>query len=151
MNLSSNPRILIADDQSAVRDALRLLLKGENYETSQAQSPAAALAALADQEFALALVDLNYTRDTTSGREGLDLLTKAKAIEGAPPIVVMTAWATIDLALEAMRRGACDFIQKPWDNARMLAIVKTQIELAATNRRNSQLEAENHFLRRDIE
>ncbi|MBV9126581.1 MAG: sigma-54-dependent Fis family transcriptional regulator [Verrucomicrobia bacterium] len=142
-------RVLIADDQPAVREALRLLLKGEGYETVLVHSPAAAREALARGDFGLALIDLNYTRDTTSGQEGLDFLTQLGSLEGAPPVVVMTAWATIDLAVEAMRRGARDFIQKPWDNARVLAIGRTQLELGAATRRNARLEAENHFLRND--
>ena len=124
-------QILIADDQLAVRQALRLLLKNEGYETALAQSPAETLEVVKDHEFAVAFVDLNYTRDTTSGQEGLDLLSRLQTIEGAPRVIVMTAWATIDLAVEAMRRGAKDFIQKPWENARVLAIVRPQLELAA--------------------
>jgi DNA-binding NtrC family response regulator len=142
-------QILIADDQLAVRQALRLLLKNEGYETVLAQSPAETLEAVQRHEFALAFVDLNYTRDTTSGQEGLDLLSRLQTVEGAPRVVVMTAWATIDLAVEAMRRGAKDFIQKPWENARVLAIVRTQLELAAAARRSQSLEAENEYLRRD--
>lgn len=142
-------QILIADDQLAVRQALRLLLKNEGYETALAQSPAETLEAVQRHEFALAFVDLNYTRDTTSGQEGLDLLSRLQTVEGAPRVVVMTAWATIDLAVEAMRRGARDFIQKPWENARVLAIVRTQLELAAAARRSQSLEAENEYLRRD--
>jgi DNA-binding NtrC family response regulator len=142
-------QILIADDQLAVRQALRLLLKNEGYETALAQSPAETLEAVQRHEFGLAFVDLNYTRDTTSGQEGLDLLNRLQTVEGAPRIVVMTAWATIDLAVEAMRRGAKDFIQKPWENARVLAIVRTQLELAAAARRSQSLEAENEYLRRD--
>ncbi|MBV8417015.1 MAG: sigma-54-dependent Fis family transcriptional regulator [Verrucomicrobia bacterium] len=145
------PHILVADDQLAVRDALRLLLKNEGYRATLVESPAEMLDALKRQDFALAFVDLNYTRDTTSGQEGLDLLSRLQTIEGAPPIIVMTAWATVDLAVEAMRRGARDFLQKPWDNARVLAIVRTQLDLAATSRRNQRLESENYFLRRDFE
>ncbi len=148
---SAAPRILVADDQSAVREALRLLLKSEGYQPVLVHSPEAALAEIAAHDFGLVLIDLNYTRDTTSGQEGLELLARLQALEGAPPVVVMTAWATIDLAVEAMRRGARDFIQKPWDNARVLAIARTQLELAAATRRNQRLEAENHFLRRDCE
>ena len=145
----SNRRILVADDQAAVRDALRLLLKGEGYLVTQATSPAETLTAVKADEFALAFIDLNYTRDTTSGQEGLDLLDRLLATEGAPPVVVMTAWATVDLAVEAMRRGARDFVQKPWENARVLATVRTQIELSGVRRRNARLEAENDFLRSD--
>ncbi len=149
MASSSTRRVLIADDQAAIRDALRFLLKGEGYATTPVSSPAETLAAVQKDEFDLAFVDLNYTRDTTSGQEGLDLLGKLLSLEGAPPVVVMTAWATVDLAVEAMRRGARDFIQKPWENARVLATVRTQLELSAVRRRNERLEAENGALRRD--
>ena len=148
---SAAAHILIADDQSAVREALRLLLKNEGYQATLVESPQEMLDALSRQDFALAFVDLNYTRDTTSGQEGLDLLSRLQTIEGAPPIVVMTAWATVDLAVEAMRRGARDFLQKPWDNARVLAIVRTQLDLAATTHRNQRLESENYFLRHDFD
>ena len=147
----STRRILLADDQAAVRDALRFLLKGEGYQTTPVSSPAETLAAIQKEEFGLAFIDLNYTRDTTSGQEGLDLLGKLLAIEGAPPVIVMTAWATVDLAVEAMRRGAKDFIQKPWENARVLATVRTQLELSTIRRRNERLEAENGILRRECE
>ena len=142
-------RILVADDQPAIRDALRLLLKGAGYLPAPATFPAEALAAVQAEEFGLAFIDLNYTRDTTSGQEGLDLLGRLLALENAPPIVVMTAWATVDLAVEAMRRGAKDFIQKPWENARVLATVRTQLELGDIRRRNARLEAENRVLRDD--
>ena len=147
----STRRILLADDQAAVRDALRFLLKGEGYQTTPVSSPAETLVAIQKEEFGLAFIDLNYTRDTTSGQEGLDLLGKLLAIEGAPPVIVMTAWATVDLAVEAMRRGAKDFIQKPWENARVLATVRTQLELSTIRRRNERLEAENGILRRECE
>ena len=149
MASSSARRILIADDQAPIRDALRFLLKGEGYGTTPVSSPAETLAAVQKDEFDLAFIDLNYTRDTTSGQEGLDLLAKLLSLDGAPPVVVMTAWATVDLAVEAMRRGAKDFIQKPWENARVLATVRTQLELSAIRRRNERLEAENGLLRRD--
>ena len=145
----TNRRILVADDQPAIRDALRLLLKGEGFLPTLATSPMEALAAVQGEEFGLAFIDLNYTRDTTSGQEGLDLLGKLLALENGPPVVVMTAWATVDLAVEAMRRGAKDFIQKPWENARVLATVRTQLELGGMRRRNARLEAENRLLRDD--
>ncbi len=148
---SPQRRILVADDQAAIRDALRLLLKGEGFLAVPVTSPAETVAAVQKEEYDLALIDLNYTRDTTSGQEGLDLLAQLLALEGAPPVVVMTAWATVDLAVEAMRRGARDFIQKPWENARVLATIRTQLELAGIRRRNERLEAENGFLRRDCE
>jgi DNA-binding NtrC family response regulator len=143
-------KILIADDQPDVREALRLLLKGERYETEEAQSPSAVLKALEDFEFDVALIDLNYNRDTTSGQEGLDLISRIQAIDPTIPVVVMTAWGTVDLAVEAMRRGARDFIQKPWDNTRLLTIVRTQIELRQALRRGKRLEAENRLLREDV-
>jgi DNA-binding NtrC family response regulator len=140
-------KILIADDQADVLAALRLLLKGEGFEIQTASSPASVLKALETQELDVVLIDLNYARDTTSGSEGLDLLTRIQSADPALPVVVMTAWGSVDLAVEAMRRGARDFIQKPWDNARLLAVVRTQVELAAALRRGQRLEAENLALR----
>src|SRR5271169_6765324 len=145
----SAPRILIADDQADVLEALRLLLKSEGYQIESAASPAAIIAALETRDFDVVLMDLNYTRDTTSGQEGLDLLTRIQGGDAMVPIVVMTAWSSVDLAVEAMRRGARDFIQKPWDNARLMTIVKTQVELSAALRRGQRLEAENRLLRAD--
>jgi DNA-binding NtrC family response regulator len=140
-------RILIADDQPDVLEALRMLLKGEGYVIETAASPAGVMAALEAREFAAALMDLNYARDTTSGQEGLDLLTRIHALDPTLPVIVMTAWASIELAVEAMRRGARDFIQKPWENARLLAIVRTQVELGQALRRSNRLEAELGMLR----
>src|SRR5688572_23487746 len=141
------PRILIADDQPDVIEALRLLLKSEGYATEAAKSPAAVLKAVAANDYALVLMDLNYARDTTSGQEGLDLLQKLQAIDASLPVVVMTAWATVDVAVEAMRRGARDFITKPWDNPRLLAIVRNQIDLGSAQRAYRRLEQENELLR----
>jgi DNA-binding NtrC family response regulator len=138
---------LIADDQTDVREALYLLFKGENYQTDVVSSPAQVMEALTRKEFALLLMDLNYARDTTSGQEGLDLLTSIQALDSALPVVVMTAWGSVELAVEAMRRGARDFVQKPWDNARLLTIVRTQIELSQALRKGERLEAENQMLR----
>jgi DNA-binding NtrC family response regulator len=143
------PRILIADDQPDVLAALRLLLKGEDYNIITASSPAGALSFVEREELDLVLIDLNYTRDTTSGSEGLDLLSRMQAVDSTLPVVVMTAWGSVDVAVEAMRRGARDFIQKPWDNARLLAVLRTQIELAQALRRSQKLEAENLTLRED--
>jgi DNA-binding NtrC family response regulator len=140
-------RVLVADDQPDVLEALRLLLKGEGYHLETASSPAGIIAALDAGEFDVALVDLNYARDTTSGEEGLDLLSRIQRLDGTLPVVVMTAWGSVELAVEAMRRGARDFIQKPWDNARLLAIIRTQIELSQALRRGRRLEAENRLLR----
>jgi DNA-binding NtrC family response regulator len=142
-------RVLVADDQPDVLEALRLLLKAEGFAIETAASPAGILAALEAREFEVLLMDLNYTRDTTSGQEGLDLLTRVQGIDPTLPVVVMTAWASVDLAVEAMRRGARDFIEKPWENARLLAIVKTQAELARALRHGQRLEAENRLLRGD--
>ncbi len=144
---SSNSRILIADDQPHILDALRLLLKGEGYQVDAVTSPAAILKVLQDREFDVLLMDLNYTRDTTSGEEGLSLLSRIQSIDGTLPVVVMTAWGSVEVAVEAMRRGARDFVQKPWENARLLAILRTQIELVRALRRGQRLEAENRVLR----
>jgi DNA-binding NtrC family response regulator len=144
---TSEPRVLIADDQPDVLEALRLLLKAEGFQLETASSPAGVLAALEAREFDIALIDLNYARDTTSGEEGLNLLSRTQAIDPTLPVVVMTAWGSVEVAVEAMRRGARDFIQKPWDNARLLAIIRTQIELSRALRRGQRLEAENSLLR----
>src|SRR5579872_409120 len=141
------PRVMIADDQADVLEALRLLLKAEGFALETASSPAGVLAAVEAREFDVALIDLNYARDTTSGEEGLNLLSRIQGIDPTLPVVVMTAWGSVEVAVEAMRRGARDFIQKPWDNARMLSIVRTQIELSGALRRGQRLEAENHLLR----
>jgi DNA-binding NtrC family response regulator len=143
----SEPRVLIADDQQDVLEALRLLLKAEGFHLETASSPAGVLAAIEAREFDVALIDLNYTRDTTSGEEGLNLLSRIQGIDPTLPIVVMTAWGSVEVAVEAMRRGARDFIQKPWDNARLLAIIRTQIELSQALRKGQRLEAENSLLR----
>src|SRR6478609_155088 len=115
-----SPRILVADDQADVREALCLLFKGEGYQTEVASAPALVLERLKEKDFSLLLMDLNYARDTTSGQEGLDLLMGVQALDNQLPVVVMTAWGTVELAVEAMRRGARDFIQKPWENTRVL-------------------------------
>jgi DNA-binding NtrC family response regulator len=141
------PRVLIADDLREVREALRLLLKAEGFETETAASPAEILEAVTSREFDAVLMDLNYTRDTTSGREGLDLLARLRALDDSLPVVVMTAWATIDVAVETIRRGARDFLEKPWDNARLLAVLRVQIDLRKALRRGQRLEAENALLR----
>src|SRR3712207_156968 len=141
------PRVLIADDQPAVIEALRLLLKGEGFETRAVASPSDVAEALARQTFDVALIDLNYTRDTTSGQEGLDLLTRMRELDPTLPVVVMTAWGSVDLAVAALQRGASDFVQKPWDNARLLTILRTQAELASALRKGERLEAENRMLR----
>ena len=143
-------RVLIADDQPDVREALRLLLKGEGYAVEGADSPAAALRAVETGGRAapdLVLMDMNYRADTTSGSEGLELLERLRALDPMLPLVVMTGFGSIELAVEAMRRGARDFVQKPWDNARLLSIVATQVELSKALRKAQRLEAENDLLR----
>src|SRR5260370_11504605 len=140
-------RVLVADDQADIREALRLLLKAEGYATEIVSNPNAALEAVQTNEFDIMLMDLNYQRDTTSGKEGMDLLQRVKAVDGKLPIVVMTAWGSVELAVEAMRRGAHDFIQKPWDNPRVLRIIRTQVDLYRTMRRAERLEAQNSLLR----
>lgn len=144
---SSNPRILIADDQVDVLNALRLLFKGEGFQTDIATSPEEILYAVQRTDYHVVLMDLNYTRDTTSGREGLDLIRRLQALDQSLPLVVMTAWGSVELAVEAMQVGARDFIQKPWENERLLAIVRTQIALREALRRGERLEAENQLLR----
>ena len=143
------PRVLVADDQSDVLESLRLLLRTEGFAVETVTSPAAALASATSREFDAVLIDLNYARDTTSGAEGLDLLSRLVRLDGTLPVVVMTAWGSVDLAVEAMRRGARDFVQKPWENERLLATLRTQVELARALRRGQRLEAENRALRGD--
>jgi len=145
----SQMRILIADDQPDVLEALRMLLKHEGYRIESAESPQQVLQAIENRDYDAALIDLNYTRDTTSGQEGLDLLAKIQAIDAMLPVIVMTAWGSVDLAVEAMRRGARDFIQKPWENERLASIIRTQLELSQAIRRGQRLEAENQLLRGD--
>lgn len=128
------PRILIADDQPDVLNALRLLLKGQGYEIEAASSPAELFQAVTASEFDLLLMDLNYARDTTSGREGIDVLNRLKDIDDAPPIVVMTGWATVGLAVEAMKYGVADFVEKPWTNSRLLEILEKQITFGRERR-----------------
>jgi len=127
----SNLPILIADDQRDVLEALRMMLKSEGLSCVTVPDPEGAVAAVKRQHFACALIDLNYSRDTTSGREGIELIQQLRAIESSLPIVVMTAWGTIDLAVQAMRHGAADFVEKPWDNHRLLSILRNQIALGA--------------------
>jgi DNA-binding NtrC family response regulator len=134
-------RLLIADDQPDVIEALRLLLKPEGFEIETATSPGAVIRAVGARQFDLVLIDLNYTRDTTSGSEGLELLEHLHAFDRTLPIVVMTAWASIALVVEAMQKGARDFIEKPWDNARVLAVVRNQIELGRALRKSERLES----------
>ena len=132
-------RILVADDQTDIVDALRLLLKGAGFTVQAADSPSAVLEAVAGREWDCVLMDLNYTRDTTSGTEGMDLLRALREVDGSLPVVTMTAWGSVEGAVEAMRRGAGDYIEKPWDNQRLVATLKTQIELGRARRRGQRL------------
>lgn len=143
----SKCRLLVADDQPHILEALRLLLEPEGFALEMVRSPAMVIDSLAHESFDGVLIDLNYTRDTTSGQEGLELVSRIKEIDSQLPVVVMTAWGNIDLAVEAMRRGASDFIQKPWENARLLSVLKTQMELHGSRKRAQWLEAENRILR----
>jgi DNA-binding NtrC family response regulator len=143
-----NPcNLLVVDDQAHILEALRLLLQPEGYHLEMVRTPTLALDALRSDSFDGALVDLNYTRDTTSGQEGLELVARIRQMDAQLPIIVMTAWGNIDLAVEAMRRGAGDFIQKPWENARLLSVLRTQMELHRAQKRAQWLEAENRILR----
>ena len=134
---STAPRTLIADDQPDVLEALRLLLKGEGYQTEGVSTPNDVIEALKSHDFDLLLMDLNYARDTTSGQEGLDLLSRVQAVDSTLPIVVMTAWGSVELAVEAMQRGVRDFVLKPWENNRLLSILRTQIEMGHALRKRS--------------
>ena len=135
------PRILIADDQRDLLDALHLLLKGEGMAMDAVTSPEAVVDAVARGTYDLLLMDLNYTGDTTSGREGIDLLARVQEHDRLLPIVVMTGWGSVDLAVETMRRGVCDFVQKPWDNTQLLTTLRSEIEKGRTRRRTEALEA----------
>ena len=141
----TQPRVLIADDQPDILEALRLLLKGHGYVTEAVTSPAALFAAISQNGFDLILMDLNYARDTTSGREGIDLLARLKATENAPPIVVMTGWATVGLAVEAMQQGVGDFVEKPWVNSRLLEILQKQVQIGR-ERRDARQKAVAHTI-----
>jgi DNA-binding NtrC family response regulator len=146
---SPHPSVLVADDQLDVLEALRLLLKGEGFAVETVASSAAVLAALERRDYDALLMDMNYARDTTSGREGLDLLHRLKELEPDLPVAVMTAWGSVGGAVEAMRRGAQDYIEKPWDNARLLVTLRNLVELGRALRRSRRLDAENRLLRRD--
>ncbi|MEO8011522.1 MAG: sigma-54 dependent transcriptional regulator [Dokdonella sp.] len=142
-----NSPILIADDQSDVLEALRLLLKGEGVATLRAGSPVEVLKVLGRETVAMVLMDLNYSRDTTSGREGLDLIGAIRKLDADLPIVAMTAWGSIDLVVQAMRAGANDFIEKPWDNQRLLSVLRNQLALASARGQSAKLARENEILR----
>jgi DNA-binding NtrC family response regulator len=140
------PHLLAADDQPHILEALQLLLQPEGYRVESVKSPAEVREALAANSYDAVLIDLNYARDTTSGQEGLDLLSEIVALDSNLPVIVMTAWGSVELAVEAMRRGARDFIQKPWENERLLAILRTQIELHRALQHAERLAAENRLL-----
>jgi DNA-binding NtrC family response regulator len=151
MTASPLGRVLIADDQVDILDALKLLLGGEGYDVVTATSPAELVGALERSDFDVALIDLNYTRDTTSGQEGFELLDRMKAIDPTLPVLVMTGWSSVAGAVEAMRRGARDYIEKPWDDDKLIAAVQTQLELRRALRRSRRLQEENTRLqRRDL-
>lgn len=143
------PVILIADDQPDVLQALRLLLKGEGFAVETTGSPGGVLAALERSDYDVLLMDLNYTRDTTSGMEGFDLLTRIQLLDASLPVVVMTAYGSVEGAVEAMRRGARDYLEKPWDNTRLVALLRVQVELGRALRQSQRLESENQSLRRE--
>ena len=149
MSAAPPPRVLAADDQPHVLSALKLLLRSEGFEIETVASPAAVYRAVEGRTFDAVLIDLNYARDTTSGQEGLELLERLHAYDELLPVVVMTAWGSVDLAVAAMRAGARDFVQKPWENEKLLATLRTQIELGRALRKGQRLEAENRVLRGD--
>ncbi len=140
-------RILAADDQEHILEALEFLLLPQGYRVDKVRSPVLVREALATSSYDAILIDLNYTRDTTSGQEGLDLLSEIVAVDATVPVIVMTAWANVELAVEAMRRGARDFVQKPWENERLVSILRTQVELHRALQQAARLEAENRLLR----
>jgi DNA-binding NtrC family response regulator len=139
------PRILAADDQQHILEAIELLLKPQGYSVDAVRTPELAREALTSEQYDAVLIDLNYTRDTTSGREGLDLLAVITSLDSTLPVIVMTAWGNVELAVEAMRRGARDFIQKPWENERLLSILRTQVELRRALQEAERLAAENRL------
>jgi DNA-binding NtrC family response regulator len=141
-------RILVADDQVDILDALKLLLSDEGYDVVAARSPGEALERLEGAEFDVAILDLNYTRDTTSGQEGLDLMERIRALDPTLPVLVVTAWSSVSGAVEAMRRGARDYIEKPWDDERLLVTVRTQVDLRRALRRSQRLQEANTRLQR---
>lgn len=146
----ASPTILLADDQVDVRAALRMLMKSAGYRVSEAQTPAEVLACISNEDFAAVLLDMNYQRDTTSGVEGLELVAKLRIQAPQTPIIVMTAWASVELAVEAMQSGAADFIEKPWENTRLLQVLETQIALARSHRNEQRLSAVNTLLLQEI-
>src|SRR5262245_41595262 len=140
-------RILVADDQADILSALKLLLKREGFEVATASSPAGAIDIAASEPVDVAIVDLNYSRDTTSGEEGAALVAELHRLHPEMPVVVMTAWATVEVAVKAMRNGANDFLEKPWNNQRLLSVLRNQGQLAEARRRGRRLADENAILR----
>jgi DNA-binding NtrC family response regulator len=149
MSDEATTRILVADDDADVLHALRLLLTGEGYEVETATSPAGVVALVESTDFDAALLDLNYARDTTSGREGIELVARLRALDPTLPVIVMTAWGSVEGAVAAVRSGARDYIEKPWNNGRLLATLGSQLELSRALRKGRRLELENRLLRRD--
>lgn len=148
---SATPQILIADDQPAILDALRMLLKQEGYQVEAVTSPAALVRAVESRTFDLLLMDLNYSRDTTSGREGMDVLARVQALDRTLPIVIMTAWGSVDLAVEALQGGGGDFVMKPWDNKRLLTILRTQLARGKAKREARSRQAKSELLVSEIQ
>ena len=142
-------RVLVADDQPHILEAVELLLSPHGIRVDCVRSPQLLLEALGESDYDVLLIDLNYTRDTTSGQEGLDLLARIHEYDARLPVIVMTAWGNIDLAVESIKRGARDFIQKPWENERLLSLIRVHAELHQVLRRARQLELENRLLRAD--
>jgi DNA-binding NtrC family response regulator len=138
---------LVADDQPHVLEAVELLLKPQGIDVDCERSPQLLMEALHEREYDVVLIDLNYMRDTTSGQEGLDLLAGIQDFDARLPVIVMTAWGNIDLAVESIKRGARDFIQKPWENERLVSLIRVHAELRRALRRARQLELENRQLR----
>ena len=149
LSMTDHPRILVADDQPDVLQALELLGKNEGYHVTAVSSPRAVLEAVQSEEFDAALIDLNYARDTTSGAEGLQLLPKLEALDSTLPVVVMTAWGSIEGAVEAIRRGARDYVEKPWDNDRLVTLLNTHVELGRALRATRRLSDANRLLRKE--
>ena len=140
-------RVLVADDQPHILEAVELLLAPQGFAVDCVRSPQLLLEALGERDYDVLLIDLNYTRDTTSGQEGLDLLARIREFDARLPVIVMTAWGNINLAVESIKRGARDFIQKPWENERLLSLIRVHAELHQALRRARQLEMENRLLR----
>ena len=151
MTAPARSRVLVADDDPDVLAALRLLLRGEGFEVQTVGSPARVLSAIEADDYDAALLDLNYARDTTSGREGVELVGRLRDLDPTLPVIVMTAWGSVGGAVAAVRSGARDYIEKPWDNGRLLATLRSQIELSAALRRARRLELENRLLAPDGE